>query len=51
MVNAFFAQPLPSFMAFVIVATGVLAFWIWRRLVPLPGGLAVRPVRNSTYGP
>ena len=36
MVNAFLAQPWPSFMAFVIVATGVLAFWAWRRLVPLP---------------
>jgi basic amino acid/polyamine antiporter, APA family len=35
MVNAFLAQPWPSFMAFVIVATGVLAFWIWRRLVPI----------------
>jgi basic amino acid/polyamine antiporter, APA family len=36
MLNAFMAQPWPSFMAFVIVATGVLAFWIWRRLVPPP---------------
>jgi len=36
MVDAFLAQPWPSFMAFVIVATGVLAFWAWRRLVPLP---------------
>jgi basic amino acid/polyamine antiporter, APA family len=35
MVNAFLAQPWPSFMAFVIVASGVLAFWIWRRLVPI----------------
>ena len=33
MVNAFLAEPWPSFMAFVIVASGVLAFWIWRRLV------------------
>ena len=35
MVNAFVTQPGPSLMAFVIVASGVLAFWIWRRLVPL----------------
>jgi basic amino acid/polyamine antiporter, APA family len=35
MVNAFLAQPWPSFMAFAIVGSGVLAFWIWRRLVPI----------------
>jgi APA family basic amino acid/polyamine antiporter len=35
MLNAFRAQPWPSLMAFVIVATGALAFWIWRRVVPL----------------
>lgn len=29
MVNAFVTQPLPSFMAFVIVASGVGAYWIW----------------------
>lgn len=33
-VNAFVTQPGPSYMAFVIVATGILAYWIWRRLAP-----------------
>ena len=32
--NAFVAQPWPSFIALFIVASGVLAFWIWRRLLP-----------------
>jgi polyferredoxin len=36
MVNAFVAQPWPSIMALMIVATGVLAYGIWRRLAPLP---------------
>jgi APA family basic amino acid/polyamine antiporter len=35
MVNAFVTQPGPSLMACVIVATGVLAYWLWRRLAPL----------------
>lgn len=34
MVDAFVTQPGPSFMAFVIVSTGILAYWIWRRLAP-----------------
>jgi APA family basic amino acid/polyamine antiporter len=32
--DAFLAQPRPSFMAFVIIASGVLAYWIWRKAVP-----------------
>lgn len=32
MVTALITQPVPSSMAFVIVATGVLAYRIWRRL-------------------
>jgi APA family basic amino acid/polyamine antiporter len=33
-VNAFVTQPGPSFTACVIVASGVLAYEIWRRLLP-----------------
>jgi len=36
MVNACVAQPWPSLMALLVVATGVLGFWIWRTLVHLP---------------
>ncbi len=35
MVNALVTQPGPSLMACVIVATGILAYWIWRRLAPV----------------
>ena len=31
-VNAFVTQPGPSLMACVIVASGVVAYWVWRRL-------------------
>ena len=31
-VNSFITQPLPSFMAFVIIASGAVAYWIWRRV-------------------
>jgi len=34
-VDAFLSQPWPSFMAFVIIASGVLAYWIWRKMVPV----------------
>ncbi len=33
-VDAFITQPGPSLIALAIVATGVLACWIWGRLVP-----------------
>ncbi|TAM83806.1 MAG: amino acid permease [Acidobacteria bacterium] len=34
-VDAFLAQPWPAFMAFVIIASGVLAYWIWRKVAPV----------------
>jgi basic amino acid/polyamine antiporter, APA family len=33
--DAFLAQPWPSFMAFVIIASGVLAYFIWRKVAPV----------------
>jgi APA family basic amino acid/polyamine antiporter len=30
-INEFVTQTAPSFMAFVIVATGVIAYWLWKR--------------------
>lgn len=38
MMNAFVTQPLPSLMALAIVASGVLAYQIWRRLAPAEAG-------------
>ena len=32
MLNALVTEPRPSLMAFVIVAAGILAYWLWRRL-------------------
>jgi APA family basic amino acid/polyamine antiporter len=45
-VNAFVTQPQPSLMAFVIAATGVVAYWIWRSVEPhrLPSRVAVLPM-------
>jgi APA family basic amino acid/polyamine antiporter len=31
MLNAWVTQPWPSMMAFAIIATGILAYWIWRK--------------------
>ncbi|HEX5412243.1 MAG TPA: amino acid permease [Terriglobia bacterium] len=42
-VDAFLAQPWPSFMAFVIIAAGVLAYWIWRKVVPVQKKLLAAP--------
>ncbi len=42
-VDAFLAQPWPSFMAFVIIASGALAYWIWRKLVPAQEKLLATP--------
>ena len=42
-VDAFLAQPWPSFMAFVIIASGVLAYWIWRKVVPVQEKLLATP--------
>ena len=32
MVNALVTQPGPSLMAFVIVGSGIAAYWVWRKL-------------------
>jgi APA family basic amino acid/polyamine antiporter len=37
MADAVVTQPLPSAMALVIVATGALAYWMWRRVSRAPG--------------
>ena len=37
MADAVVTQPLPSAMALVIVVTGALAYWMWRRLSRTPG--------------
>ncbi|MGA8594336.1 MAG: amino acid permease [Bryobacteraceae bacterium] len=35
MVNALITEPRPSLMALVIVATGAIAYWIWRKPAPI----------------
>jgi len=37
MADAVVTQPMPSAMALVIVVTGALAYWMWRRLSRTPG--------------
>jgi APA family basic amino acid/polyamine antiporter len=32
MINSFATQPAPSLLAFVIVASGIVAYWLWRKL-------------------
>ena len=36
-VNAFITQPGPSLLALVIIATGIAAYWIWRKPSPVKG--------------
>ena len=43
-VNAFLSEPRPSLMALIIIATGVAAFWLWRRLALRKPRAAAVPV-------